>query len=295
MNFRLRMIEKIKQKKSIVCVGLDPDINSHKFPKFLLDEKKPKLEFAKMIIDEVHDLVPVIKPNTKYYFIDELDQLKLIVKYAHKMDLEVIGDCKENDIGTSMSMAYQKQFNGFNFDAITVNGYFGSEGIIGTSDNPIFQKWFNKGKGLFVLVKTSNLSSSEIQDLQIMPNEDQDNLKRQDKLYHYMAQLVEFWGAQYDHTIGAVVGLNHPEHLKIIRKLITGILLLPGYGIQGGGLNYIADSIIADRFSIINSSRGVMYAYFNEFKDNYDQQNFSIASRKYVEKMVNTINKHIKL
>ena len=89
-----------QQKESIVCVGIDPDFNAKSFPKFLLKEKKPKLEFAKMIIDEIADLAPVIKPNTRFYQIKELDQLQSIVTYAHKKDLEVIGDCKENDIGS---------------------------------------------------------------------------------------------------------------------------------------------------------------------------------------------------
>ena len=294
MNFRVRLIEKIKQKKSIVCVGLDPDLDSREFPEFLLETKKPKLEFAKMIIDEVSNIVAVIKPNTRYYYINELDQLKSIVKYAHDKDLEVIGDCKENDIGHTMAMAYKKQFNGFDFDSITVNGYFGSEGVIGSPDNLIFKKWFEKGKGLFILIKTSNKSSKEIQDLKIVQKGKNKKTLDQDILFLTMAKLVEEWSLKYDHTIGGVVGITYPEHMKSIRKIFNGILLLPGYGAQGGTAETVINAIDTDRYCIINSSRGIMYGYNRIFKGKYSQEEFAKDSKKVVEKMNSNINKYIK-
>ncbi len=273
-NFRLRLIEKIKQKKSIVCVGIDPDLNSPSFPKFLLNEKKPKLSFAKMLIDEIEGLISVIKPNTKFYQIDETEQLRGIVKYAHQKDLEVIGDCKENDIGNTMAMAYEKQFSGFNFDAITVNGYFGQDGIIGDAKTPIYKKWYEKGKGLFVLIKTSNQSSKEIQDLEI----------KAEKSYVYakMANLVESWSKSYDFTIGGVAGATHSEHLKIIRDCISGILLIPGFGAQGGRPEDINQIIKKNKYCIVNSSRGVMYAYKRRFKDKFSEEDFAQASKEEV-------------
>ncbi len=152
-NFRLRLIEKIRQKQSVVCTGIDPNLRSDQFPLFLVDGENAKLEFAKMIIDEVYDLISVIKINTRFFSPNEWQQLKQIVSYAQDKDLEVIGDCKENDIGTTMSLAYDNQFGEFGFDAITINGYFGRDGVIGDEKATIFDKWYESGKGLFVLVK----------------------------------------------------------------------------------------------------------------------------------------------
>ncbi|MBD3230630.1 MAG: orotidine-5'-phosphate decarboxylase [Candidatus Lokiarchaeota archaeon] len=290
MNFHKRIVDKIKQKKSIVCVGLDPDVDSPYFPEFLLNQKNTKLEFAKRIIDEVKDLVPVIKINTRFYFIDESDQLKSIVQYAHKSDLEVIGDCKENDIGHTMKMAYKKQFNGFDFDSITVNPYFGRDGIIGPKNNDIFLDWYKKGKGIFVLIKTSNLSSPEVQDLRIKSKQTE---FKDLKLYQYVATLVEKWSSNYGFSIGGVIGANQSEHLQSVRKIISGILLLPGYGTQGGKLDIIKNLITENKFGLINSSRGIMYAYKRRFKGKFSEENFAQAARKEVELMNTSINKRI--
>jgi orotidine-5'-phosphate decarboxylase len=287
LNFRERLIEKIKQKKSIVCVGLDPDLNSEFFPQFLLEDKNPKLKFAKMIIDAVKDIVAVIKPNTRFYFLDELDELKSIVQYAHKHDLEVIGDCKENDIGHTMEMAYKKQFDGFDFDALTINGFFGSDGVIGTKETPIFKKWFEKGKGLFVLIKTSNNSSSEIQDLMVKSN------GKDEPLYQYISSLVEKWSSNYEFTIGGVVGITQPENLQIIRKTMNGILLLPGFGAQGGKAEYLKNLVSGNKWVIVNSSRGIMYAHELKFHGCYSEEEFAKASKIEVEIMSTDINKFL--
>lgn len=293
MNFRERLIEKIKQKQSVVCMGIDPDYGSPQFPRFLTEKREPKLEFAKMLIDKVADLIPVIKPNTRFYSIDESEQLKEIVKYAHKHDLEVIGDCKENDIGNTMVKAYQKQFGYFNWDAITVNGYFGTDGIIGNEKNPIFNKWFEKGKGLFVLVKTSNPSSKQIQNIRT-GYFDPLLFTRGILVWERVAELVEQCGKDYDHVIGAVIGATHPEDIPIARELLSGIILLPGYKAQGGKAEDIKDAVKGDKWCIVNSSRGIMYAYDRRFKGKFTQEEFVKASCAEVEFMKDDINRFIK-
>jgi len=297
MNFKERLIEKIKQKRSVVCVGIDPDIYTSQFPKFLLKKPRIKLEFAKMIIDSVADLVPIMKLNTRFYLPEEHDILDEIVKYAHKHDLEVIGDCKENDIGDTMAMAYKNQFS-FGFDAITVNGYFGRDGVIGNEKQPIFKDWYEKGKGLFVLIKTSNESSGDIQDLTVnmimeLPTTNHPMKKKKLFVYEIMATRVEEWGKQYDHVIGGVVGATHPEQLKNIRPLMNGILLIPGYGAQGGTADAIAHGVGDGKYCIVNSSRGVMYAHDRRFKGQFTPEQFADASRKEVEFMNDDINKHV--
>jgi len=292
MNFRERLIEKLLEKKSILCVGIDPDTKSEYFPKFLHNYKKPKLEFAKMIIDEVHDSIAVIKLNTRFYFPDESDQLKSIIDYGHKYGLEIIGDCKENDIGHTMEIAYRKYFKYFNFDAITVNPYFGRDGVIGNDKLKIYEYWAKRGKGLFVLIKTSNDSSIEIQDI-IIENPLKPNTKC--FLYMYIAELIENWSSNYEYSIGGVVSAKSQEHLKNIRDILTGILLLPGFDFQGGKLENIKYITTKTKFNIINSSRGIMYAYKREYSGKYSENNFNKACRKKVDDLNFKIRKIISI
>lgn len=303
MNFRERLIEKIRQKRSAVCVGLDPDTAVDQFPPRNLFGFYPKLEFAKAIIDEVADLVPVIKPNTRFYLVEEYRQLEGIVKYAHKKDLEVIADVKANDIGNTMARAYEKEFGYFDFDAITVNGYLGTDGITGNEKNPIFKKWFERGKGLFVLVKTSNPSSSQLQDVDLQETRPVPQKRRIDlhnkvfvhkKVWMKKAELVESCGNDYDHVIGGVVGATHPGDIPIARRLLSGVILLPGYGAQGGTGKDVKAAVRDGRWAIVNSSRGVMYAYARRFKGEFDVADFAKASRREVEFMNADINKHIR-
>lgn len=291
MNFRTRLIEKIHQKKSIICVGIDPNLNSGQFPEFLKEEKNAKLEFAKMIIDEVCDLIPVVKPNTRFFLPNEWMQLKKIVDYAHKLDLEVIGDCKENDIGSTMSLAYEHQFEGFGFDAITVNGYFGRNGVIEDPNGDIFEKWYKMGKGLFVLVKTSNESSSELQDKIIKA--EINGISCEIPVYLHIARCVEEWGKKYDYVIGAVVGATFPNEMRDLRNELSSIILSPGYGTQGGTAEAISYAIKKDHYCIVNSSRGIMYAYLRRFKGKFDSQDFAKASKKEVQFMNDDLNRFI--
>jgi orotidine-5'-phosphate decarboxylase len=289
MNFRERLIEKITSKKSIVCIGLDPFLQDIQFPVFVRKLELPKLEFCKMIIDEVADLVAVVKPNSRFFMPEEYRQLQDIVKYAHSQDLEVIGDVKENDIGSTMAMGYIRHFEGFNYDAITINPYLGSDGVVGGG---IYDRWFKAGKGIFVLVKTSNSSSKELQDLDLG-----DPLLGSEplKIYSVMASLVEGWSKEYDHTIGAVIGANYPEQMQYLRSVMNGIFLMPGYGAQGGtaeDVKYGID-ISQDKWCIVNSSRGIMYAWQRGFKDQYAEHEFAEAARREVEHMNKEINKRI--
>ncbi|MHA1731735.1 MAG: orotidine-5'-phosphate decarboxylase [Promethearchaeota archaeon] len=286
-NFRSRLEEKTRQKRSIVCVGLDPDLEAPQFPAFLREGGHPKLEFAKQLIDAVADLVPVLKPNTRFYEPSEWNELRDIVKYAHKHDLEVIGDCKENDIGSTMGRAYSRQFGTFGFDAITVNGYLGSDGVIGTAGEPIFRPWFQRGKGLFVLVKTSNSSSSQVQDLQVM------GPAGERPLYATVAELVEQWSSEYEHVIGGVVGATHPRELTDLRELLSGFILIPGFGAQGATAADIGSALSSGKPCIVNSSRGIMYAHARRFKGKFNEEEFAQASREEVLIMRDELGKYL--
>ncbi len=313
-NFKERLVDVIQEKKSLVCLGFDPDLDAKQFPPHLKEMDKPKLEMGKILIDRLSDLVPIMKINTRFFSTHpsdyECDQLWELVKYAQKKGLLVIGDDKENDIGSTMAQGYKNQFK-FDFDAITVNGYFGSDGIF---NDGIFDKYYNEGKGLFVLVKTSNGSSKEFQDVQFLDNEgqmlvtdDDDDLffKNDLKNYHLMANLVETWSKKYDHVIGGVVGATDLKDLKgkvvktasqmvnEISTLMEGVLLLPGYGAQGGSADAL-DNLREGRYCIVNSSRGIMYAYDRRFKGKYTVDNFEEASLAEVLYMNEDLNKHFK-
>jgi len=178
-----------------------------------------------------------------------------------------------------------------------VNAYFGRDGVIGTEKNPIFSTWFKNGKGLFVLIKTSNDSSSQIQNLIIQRtsgSKKDKSVKGPCELYQYIADLVENWGAEYDYSIGGVVGATYPEELKKIRRIMSGILLLPGFGVQGGDVDILNHVVQDQKFSIINSSRSVMYAYALR-SEQFKEEDFAKASRKEVERMNAEINKYIPL
>ncbi|GAB4319128.1 MAG: orotidine-5'-phosphate decarboxylase [Promethearchaeota archaeon] len=283
-NFKSRVVEKILQKGTVACVGLDPDVNAPGFPSFLRERRHAKLEFARAILDEIHDLVPAVKPNTRFFSPDEAGDLRELVRRAHALDLEVVGDCKENDVGSTVARAYESHFEWFGFDAITVNPYFGHDGVVGEVDDPehdLFGPWATRGKGLFVLVKTSNPGSAEFQDLPVVPPGGGDPLP----LYLVVAREVERWSARYDHAIGAVVGATHPGQLAVLRAELGGLILAPGYGAQGATAADLASATDGERFCLVNSSRAVMYAHARRFQGQFREEDFAKAARAEVERM----------
>ncbi|GAH07462.1 unnamed protein product, partial [marine sediment metagenome] len=144
-------------------MGLDPRMDKQgEIPKYLIDELKDPskiiLEFNKNLIDHTSDLIPVVKPQIAFYEkYEALAALKETIKYAHKKDVLVILDSKRNDIGSTSEAYAYSTFKVLNADACTINAYLGFDGI-----KPYLSY---KEKGLFILVKTSNPSSKDFQDL----------------------------------------------------------------------------------------------------------------------------------
>ena len=184
----------------------------------------------------------------------------------------VITDGKRNDIGTTME-AYatahlgkvkvgENEYCPFLGDALTVNGYLGSDGI-----KPLIKVCSEYNKGIFVLVKTSNPSSGELQDKLI------DGVT----VYETMGKMCEEWGkdlmGKYGYSgVGAVVGATYPEQIKELRaKLPHTFFLIPGYGAQGASAKDIAGAFDNNGLGgIVNSSRGIMCAYKKEGCDERD-------------------------
>ncbi len=307
MNFIENLIQSIIDKHSVVCMGLDPRLDKEgEIPQFLIEEfedpNKVILEFNKILIDNTSDLIPVVKPQIAFYEkYEALSALKETIKYAHKKDLLVILDSKRNDIGaTSEAYAYST-FKVFNADACTINAYLGIDGI-----NPFLEY---KEKGIFVLVKTSNPSSRDFQNLfsAKIPNAADSDIEINvenimlERNYIKMARLVEEWGealTQFSqfHNLGVVVGATFPQELESIRKIVkNSYVLMPGFGAQGATARDIKSGFNENGLGgIVNSSRGIIYAYNNKKKE-YPPEKFDDAARAEIISMNEKINKVIKL
>ena len=260
------------RKTSPVCVGLDPVVS--KLPEGIDHTSAGLTAFCRGIIDATAEYASCIKPQLAYFEVLGWEGMKIFwetCEYAKKKNLLVIADGKRNDIGSTCE-AYAEAYlgKGKPVDALTVSPYLGSDGI-----HPFINLAVHNDKGLFVLVKTSNTSSGELQDLPI----------GDEVVHEHLAQLVEGWGAQHLgksnlSCVGAVVGATYPEEMKRVREVAGDIpLLIPGIGAQGGD---IARTVAAGRDSrgtgfIIAVARSIIFA--SSGKD------FAEAARQESEKI----------
>ena len=248
-------LTKATKEKSPVCVGLDPNVS--KLPEGISDDAAGVLEFSKGIIDAVKDIAACVKPQMAYYELLGWEGMRAFWEtcaYAKEQNLMVIADGKRNDIGSTCEAYADAYLNELSpIDALTVSPYLGSDGI-----NPFLERCVKNDKGIFILVKTSNPSSGELQDL---PTGDE-------AVHEHMAQLVESWAAQMIgpetnlSCIGAVVGATYPEELKYLRTLMSHVpILIPGFGAQGGTADDVKYGFVPDGTgAIVNSSRGIIFA-----------------------------------
>lgn len=284
MNFADTLIEKIKET-SPICVGLDPRYDQ--IPEHIRNDAPTPgaafFEFNKGIIDAVHDLIPVVKPQIAFYEMFGLDGLAALsrtIDYAKEKGLLVLLDAKRNDIGSTAQAyanAYLDEEGDFAADALTVTPYLGHDGI-----KPFVEMCQKNGKGLFILVKTSNPSSGDIQDRKVDESGQ--------AVYELMGQLVDSWGSDLTgdsgySSIGAVVGATYPDEAKKLRELMpTSIFLVPGYGAQGGGAKDVLPCFNEDGLgAIVNSSRGIIFAY--EKDENFSPEKYGEAARAAVIRM----------
>jgi orotidine-5'-phosphate decarboxylase len=280
-NFADILTSRIKDSAPI-CVGLDPHIKH--IPDFLLMESKSKADavliFNKGIIDSIADLVPVVKPQIAFYEALGVDGMRVYsetIQYAREKGLLVVADIKRGDIG-STAEAYAVAHldpGDFECDAVTLSPYLGQDSV-----DPFIQRCEQSAKGLFILVKTSNPSSRDLQDVNAGMH----------TVYQMMAKKVAEWGkttvgdSGYS-AVGAVVGATYPQEAKILREIMPGaIFLVPGYGAQGGSADDVKPCFKKDGTgAIINSSRGVIFAYESDPK--YLPQDYARAAREAVEVM----------
>lgn len=302
-----RLIKGIIDKKNPTVVGLDPKLEY--VPEYIKKEffdidgmtlkaaAKSIFRFNQLIIDQICDIVPAIKPQAAYYEMYGhygIKTLEKTIRYAKLKGMFVITDGKRNDIGATME-AYTSAHLGtvavgdtvcepFAADALTVNGYLGSDGI-----DPLLKVCEEKDKGIYVLVKTSNKSSGELQDKLIDGT----------PVYAVMGDMCEKWGSsqigQYGYSsVGAVVGATYPQQLSELRsRLPHTMFLVPGYGAQGGGAEGVAGAFDENGLgAIVNSSRAIMCAYK---KENCPETEFAEAARREAIRMRDDITSFINL
>ena len=292
-----RLIEKIEQTQNPTVAGLDPKLDYvpeyirkkcfDKYGETLKGAAKALLEFNKGLIDALYDIVPAVKPQAAYYEMYGTAGIKTLYKtqeYARSKGMYVITDGKRNDIGTPME-AYaaahlgkvkvgSEEYEPFLGDALTVNGYLGSDGI-----KPLLKVCSENDKGIFVLVKTSNPSSGELQD----------KLVEGIPIYKLMGEMCEEWGKElpgrYDYSgVGAVVGATYPQQIGQLRGALPHtFFLIPGYGAQGATAQDIAAAFDENGLGgIVNSSRGIMCAYQ---KQKCSEHDFAEAARREAIRM----------
>ena len=294
-----KLVEKIKKTGAPIVVGLDPMLGY--IPQHIQDKAFAEYgetlegaaeaiwQFNKEIVDKTYDLIPAVKPQIAMYEqfgIEGLKAYKKTIDYCKSKDLVVIGDIKRGDIG-STSAAYaaghlgkvqvgSKCYVPFDEDFATVNPYLGSDGV-----KPFIEVCQEEGKGLFILVKTSNPSSGEFQD----------QLVNGRPLYELVGEEVAEWGEEHMGDtysyIGAVVGATYPEMGAALRKLMPKtFILVPGYGAQGGQGKDLVNFFNEDGLgAIVNSSRGIIAAYKQEKYASFGAESFGDASRAAVEDM----------
>ena len=286
--------EKIREKKNPTVAGLDarieyvPEyIRKAAFEQYGVGLKgavEAIWQFNVGLIDALCDIVPAVKPQSAYYENlgwQGMEMLERTIRYAKEKGLFVIADIKRGDIG-STATAYAEGwlsgapiegqvFKSFDADCVTLNGYMGADSV-----NPFLKVAGERDKSVFILAKTSNPGSGELQNVAAGEG---------DTVYGLMADLIEKWGAgtegKYGYIrAGAVAGATYPEELQKLRaRMPHTFLLVPGYGAQGGTAEDVQYAFQENgRGAVVNSSRGIICAWQKTGKNGADYQEAARAA-----------------
>ena len=299
------LIKKILELKNPTVVGLDPRTDYiptelteeaiNRYGKTLAGISWAFLQFNKKIIDEIYDIVPAVKPQIAMYEQFGAAGIQAYIEtisYAKEKGLIVIGDIKRGDIASTAedySNGHIGQVNVFgesmpvfNEDFITISPYLGSDSI-----TPFLKNCAEYNRGLFVLAKTSNPGSADLQNLLVDSR----------PIYDIMGEYISKWGKEFIgnygySSIGAVVGATHLSEAAVLRKTAPHtFFLIPGYGTQGGRAEDLA--VCFDNCGlggIVNSSRGIIAAWQNK---KYRGLDFAKAARAAALDMKEDLGRHI--
>lgn len=281
----MERLNKAVMEKGPLLAGLDPDMEKLRALSKEIGYKGTDCDFLRdycfEYIKAVKDTVVATKINIAFF--EACEQLNIFWEVAEKTKEEglfVIADVKRADIGnTSAKYAEAFLYGNTPIDAITINPYFGTDGV-----KPFLVMAAKNDKGVFVLAKTSNPSSDEIQNLVTEDGE---------KVYQKVGHLVDCWGRSISsetttyNPVGAVVGATHPTEAKELRDMLPNtFFLVPGYGAQGA----TAKDIVVNFDSkgggaVVNSSRGLMFAYKNErWAQKYSSSRWADATHDEAER-----------
>lgn len=301
------LIEKIKECDNPTVIGVDtrydmvPKCVRKKYSTDLKGMCNAMLEYSKALIDATYDIIPAVKLQSAYFEMYGVEGIKLykeMIDYCKEKGMVVMADVKRGDIG-STSAGYSRAYLGknmidekeqaiFDVDFATVNPYMGSDCVM-----PFVEDCKKYDKGIFVLVKTSNKSSGEIQDVKAEDGEE---------IYKKVAKLVNTWGSEligengYS-SVSAVVGATYPKQLQELRELMPhSYFLIPGYGAQGGKAEDIALGFDENGLGgIVNATRSLMCAYKSDlWKDKFAEEDYAKATRAEAIRMRDELNSAIK-
>jgi orotidine-5'-phosphate decarboxylase len=272
VHFADSLIAAIRRVGNPVCVGIDPrpeDLPNgflDRFPGNRAGVAQALEEFGREVVDIVGSLAPAVKFQAAFYEAygpEGVAALHSTASHAKAAGLIVLMDGKRNDIG-STAEAYARAYLGkvpvgdrfepsWEVDALTVNPYLGIDGI-----TPFVKVAAREGKGIFVLVRTSNASAREFQDL----------VADGRPIYRHVAERLASWalpqrGESGYSLVGAVVGATYPAELAELREALPGVpFLVPGYGTQGGSASDVSPAFDSEGLgALVNSSRGITFAY----------------------------------
>jgi orotidine 5'-phosphate decarboxylase subfamily 2 len=245
MSFTQKLLEISHKNNSLVCVGLDTDVD--KIPEIIVGSStNPVLDFNKKIIDATKDLVCAYKLNMAFYEVFGKKGFEILEKTIHFIpkDIVIILDGKRNDIGNTAQKYAKTVFEILHADATTVNPYLGKDSIA-----PFLSY---KDNCSFILCRTSNPSAGDFQDLKVSTV----------PLYQVVAQKIKEWNELG--SCGAVVGATYPEELKTVRGILGENIpiLIPGIGKQGGDVEKTVKNGTNrnGEMALINSSREILFA-----------------------------------
>lgn len=278
--FADRLFQATKTKGSPLSLGIDPfwDLMPPHFRH--LGPESALASFSSEVLEALADLLPVVKFQIacfERFGSQGFRALEKSIRYAHERGLIVILDAKRGDIGSTADLYAQAFFeeDSLNVDAVTLNLYLGVDSL-----EPFFP-YFRRGKGAFALVRTSNPSAQDFQDLQVDG----------ERLFHYVGKKVQEWGNPFRSesgysSLGAVVGATYPTEAAELRRLLPHTpFLLPGYGAQGARAEDVAGAFDAHgEGALISSSRQILYAYQRDSFKHWREKHFAEASRAaYIE------------
>jgi orotidine-5'-phosphate decarboxylase len=271
MNFIDKLNAAWRSNDSLLCVGLDPDVE--RLPAHLRGQPEGIAEFCKAIIDATADLACSFKPQIAYFAaLGAEDQLETVCKYLKERypHIPLILDAKRGDIGATARQYAREAFDRYGADAVTVNPYMGFDSV-----EP-YMEWADRG--VIVLCRTSNAGGSDLQFLDVGGR----------PLYQHVAQLVaEKWNKNGQCAL--VVGATFPQELAEVRAIIGDMpLLVPGVGAQGGDIEATVKSgrTANGAGMMINSSRAIIYAQTQGDED------FAAAARRVAMETRDAINQY---